>query len=146
MPVANQLCGIKQRIMKKLTIIISAILLITQITLQAQIGQENRGRNVARGEQNMWKEGCGTPLGIFVDEITANSATIHWQSNGAKGYKVEIMELKNPSRKLTLITPLSSVAVGNLDPCKGYLFFIYAKCPYEVNRSEPQVFKTLGCD
>lgn len=126
--------------MKKLITII--ILLTLAITVNAQ----SRGIQAKKGQQTYKAPSeCGAPQGIFVDEITANSVTIHWMTNGAAFYQIQYVNLRNPQEKGTLITNLGSVAIDNLQPCATYKFVIIAKCPDGLSRSRNQAFTTQGC-
>jgi hypothetical protein len=126
--------------MKKLLTIIFLLTIAT--ALQAQ----NRGLQGKRGQQTYKTTSeCGVPQGIFVDEITANSVTIHWMTNGAAFYQIHYYNTRNPQEKGTLMTNLGSVAIDNLQPCATYKFVIIAKCPDGLAKSRNQVFFTQGC-
>lgn len=128
--------------MKKLTIILT-ILLMTQVA-QSQIHMNNQVRNMPH-QNEMMKGGCGAVTGIFVDEINASSATIHWTTNGANQYIVQYVNINNRKDKGSLVTRLGSVALDNLVPCGTYQFVIIAKCNDGNYKSRTQMFVTLGC-
>ncbi len=132
--------------MKKITILLTAFLLCTQVVIQAQIRMNQNSRHFLHHQSNTFKEGCGKPSSIFIDEITSTSATIHWNTNGAMHYKVVYINNKDKTDRGALITPLGSVAIDNLTPCNNYQVIIIAKCPDGIYRSYPQVFSTLGCN
>lgn len=126
--------------MKKLL----SIIILLSITLA--VNAQNRGIQAKRGNQTYkTPTACGTVQGIFVDEITANSVTIHWMTNGAAFYQVNYYNARNPQEKGTLMTNLGSVAIDNLQPCATYKFVIIAKCPDGLAKSRNQVFFTQGC-
>lgn len=128
--------------MKKLTILIG-IMLIAQFG-QSQIRMHNQLRDMPH-QNAMMKSGCGDVTGIFVDEINAYSATIHWNTNGAAQYMVQYVNMNNRKDKGTLVTPLGSVALDNLTPCATYQFVVIAKCNDGNYKSHPQIFITPGC-
>lgn len=127
--------------MKKI-LSLSILLLTLLLTVQAQ----ERGDTFTPGKNTIvYKVGCGAPNGIYVDEITATSATIHWYTNGAAYYKVQYYNVNDPRENGTLMTNLGSVAVDELKPCSTYKFVITAKCPTGVSKSMVQMFSTQGC-
>lgn len=126
--------------MKKLLSII--FLLAIAISVNAQ-GRVISGKNGQEGYKT--PAPCGAVQGIFVDEITANTVTLHWATNGAAFYQIKYYNVRNPQETGTLTTNLGSVAIDNLLPCATYKFVIIAKCPDGMNRSRVQAFTTLGC-
>lgn len=107
---------------------------------------QNRSDAYKPGSANpQLKATCDAPTTVFVDEINATSATIHWNTTGAAYYIVQYFNPKNPQDKGTLMTNLGSVVVDNLQPCTTYRFIITAKCPGGNSRAVQQAFITLGC-
>lgn len=126
--------------MKKILSIIILLTLLTGLQAQGRVDTHKKG-NVSTKTQI----DCGSVQGVFVDEITATSATLHWNTNGAAYYKVQYYNVQDPREKGTLMTNLGSVAVDGLQPCATYKFVIHSKCPEGINRSQVQMFSTLGC-
>lgn len=130
--------------MKRLSILLTIFLLITQVSLQSQVRSDKTVRNNPAYDNSAFKSGCGVPTGIFVDEITSTSATLHWATNGARQYKIMIVNTDRPQEKGTLHTPLGSVAFDNLTPGCTYQVTIIARCEDRLYRSYPVRFTTLG--
>lgn len=126
--------------MKKLLSIIILLALLSGVQAQGRVDTHKKGNETVRQQID-----CGIVQGIFVDEITATSATIHWYTNGAAYYKVQYYNVNDPRENGTLMTNLGSVAVDGLKPCTTYRFVITSKCPENINRSGVQMFGTLGC-
>jgi len=126
--------------MKKILSIIILLTLLSGVQAQGRADTHKKGKDVVSHQID-----CGIVQGIFVDEITATSATIHWYTNGAAYYKVQYYNVRDPRENGTLMTNLGSVAVDGLKPCTTYKFVIYSKCPENINRSAVQMFSTLGC-
>lgn len=124
--------------MKKLISII-CLVAVAQFSIFAQERSE-ANKPGAGGAQ--FKVTCEVPSTIFVDEITATSATIHWNTTGAAYYKVQYYNVKDPQDSGLLMTNLGSVMLDNLQPCATYRFVISAKCPGGVSRSVIQAFST----
>ena len=134
-----ELCVIKYNAMKK--IITRIISLVVLTSMQAQ----QRNDIQVGGNNTQFKNGCGAPVGVFVDEITAISATIHWNTNGAAYYKVQFYNVNDPREKGTLMTNLGSVMLDNLSPCGTYKFIITAKCADGFSKTQVMTFRTQGC-
>ncbi len=129
--------------MKNLVIALS-ILMLFSATAGAQKVQVKGGKKESR--DIILKDGCGPVTGVFVDEITARTATVHWSTNGAMYYELKYINLKGPKDRATLVTNLGSVAIGNLMPCSTYRFVIISHCKDGLDHSDPQVFNTGGCN
>jgi len=129
----------KHKVMKKLIALTISLLML--VSMQAQ----QRNDIQVGGNQTQMKDGCGAPVGVFVDEITLISATIHWNTNGAAYYKVQFYNVNNPREKGTLMTNLGSVMLDNLTPCATYRFIITAKCADGLSKTQAMSFSTKGC-
>lgn len=134
-----ELCVIKYKAMKKLITLLISLLVLTGMDAQ------QRNDISSGGSQILLKDGCGAPVGVFVDEITAISATIHWNTNGAAYYKVQFYNVNDPREKGTLMTNLGSVMLDNLSPCGTYKFIITAKCADGFSKTQVMTFRTQGC-
>lgn len=75
---------------------------------------------------------CVIPVGLFADNVTATSVTLHWSDEYASLYTVKF---KNNATGVTqtLTSPVNSLAVTGLSGCISYKFRVKAKCNSGAN-------------
>ena len=96
------------------------------------------------GESN-----CNVPSGLSVSDLTATSATLHWDDAGADatGYKLQIINITdNSSNTININEGITSKNIGSavLTPGKDYAFRLRATCGdgSKTAWSEPYFFST----
>ena len=96
------------------------------------------------GESN-----CNVPSGLSVSDLTATSATLHWDDAGADatGYKLQMINITdNSSNTININEGITSKNIGSavLTPGKDYAFRLRATCGdgSKTAWSEPYFFST----
>lgn len=92
-------------------------------------------------------QGCGTPNGLFADQITLTSATLHWNAvPGAIAYSVEIQAAPNGGWIAVTGSPVDTnfIVVDSLLPHATYEWRVKATCAGDVHSfwSGPALFTT----
>ncbi len=87
--------------------------------------------------------GCEAPAGVTADNITSNSAVIHWNAvPGAEGYLLQLRKL-GTTRWKTKQARRPSLRLNNLAPSTSYEYQVATLCTTETSPYSPvQVFTT----
>jgi len=77
---------------------------------------------------------CVTPGGVFMSNVTTNSATINWQPvASARSYIVEYRELGSPTFKRVEPVQGTSYTINNLNTGVQYVARVISRCSNDAN-------------
>src|SRR5262249_5224428 len=88
---------------------------------------------------------CTIPSGLSADNITDNSADLHWSNESASKYTIKLKNLIDNTTQ-TLTSTTNSLSVTGLNNCTDYEFKVKSKCPdgSTTNFSAWYTFSTFG--